>query len=148
MINSIIEAIAIALNGEFGDEYKTYTEEQKQGLTEPCFFISCINPTHELFFWKRYKRENMFVIQYFPEDHEQERLECNAVAERLYSALEWITVKYDSETGDPVMGTKMHYSIEDGILSFFVNYNLFVRKELGGDPMEDLTINQIEKAVN
>lgn len=143
MINSIIEAIAIALNGEFGDEYKTYTEEQKQGLTEPCFFISCINPTHELFFWKRYKRENMFVIQYFPEDHEQERYECNAVADRLYLALEWITVDEDL-----VMGTKMHYSIDEGILSFFVNYNLFVRKEFDGTPMEDLTINQIEKAVN
>ena len=42
MINSIIEAISIALNAEFGDDYTTYTEEQEQGLKEPCFFISTL----------------------------------------------------------------------------------------------------------
>ena len=45
MINSIIEAISIALNAEFGDDYTTYTEEQEQGLKEPCFFISTLEPT-------------------------------------------------------------------------------------------------------
>jgi len=40
MINSIIEAISIALNAEFGDDFTTYTEKEEQGLKEPCFFIS------------------------------------------------------------------------------------------------------------
>ena len=43
-VNMIIEAIAAALNGEFGEEYTVYAEDVKQGLSEPCFFISCINP--------------------------------------------------------------------------------------------------------
>lgn len=44
-INSIVEAIGAALSEEFGDEVTVYAEEIKQGLLEPCFFISCINPS-------------------------------------------------------------------------------------------------------
>ena len=84
MINSIIEAISVALNGEFGDSYKTYTQDVKQGLKEPCFFVSCINPTHRLFRGKRYFKENQFCIQYFPQDKRQANEECNAVADWLF----------------------------------------------------------------
>ena len=62
MINSIIEAISISLNEEFGDGYETHMEEIKQGLKEPCFFITCLNPTTELFLGKRYFRTNQFCI--------------------------------------------------------------------------------------
>ena len=31
MINSIIEAISIALNAEFGDDFTTSTEKEEQG---------------------------------------------------------------------------------------------------------------------
>ena len=49
MINAIIEAISVALNGEFGDSYEIHMEEIEQGLEEPCFFIFCLNPTNDLF---------------------------------------------------------------------------------------------------
>ena len=39
MINEIIEAISVALNEEFGDEYEIYRESVRQDLKEPCFFI-------------------------------------------------------------------------------------------------------------
>ena len=58
MINALIEAASISLNGEFGDGYEIHMEEIKQDLTEPCFFISCINPASSLFLGKRYFREN------------------------------------------------------------------------------------------
>jgi hypothetical protein len=58
MINSIIEAISVSLNGEFGDDYEIHMEEIKQGLKEPCFFIACLNPTNNLFMGKRYERTN------------------------------------------------------------------------------------------
>ena len=67
MMNSIIEAISVALNEEFGDGYKIHMEEIRQGLKEPCFFIQCLNPTHELFLGKRYLQSNQFCIQYFPQ---------------------------------------------------------------------------------
>lgn len=123
MINSIIESISITLNAEFGDKYKIHREEKRQGLKEPCFFIQCLNPTEELFFWKRYFRQNQFCIQYFPEDKQHKKQECHAVAERLFSCLEYLDVG-----GDPVMGTKMRYEVADGILHFLVNYDLFVYK--------------------
>ncbi len=136
MINSIIAAISIALNKEFGDGCKNYTEEVKQGLEEPCFFISCINPTHTLIRGRRYFRGNAFCIQYFPAVHGREREECNAVAERLYSCLEWITA-----AGNLVRGTKMRGEVVDGILNFFVDYDLIVCRPEDMNPMEEIVEN-------
>ena len=135
MINSIIESISIALNAEFGDKYKTHREAKRQGLIEPCLFIQCLNPTEELFFWKRYFRQNQFCIQYFPENKLHEKEECYAVAERLFSCLEYLDVG-----GDLVMGTKMKYEVTDDILHFFVNYDLFVYKVAESVPvMEEVS---------
>lgn len=128
MINSIIEAISITLDAEFG--YETHMEEIKQDLVEPCFYISCLNPTVELFLGKRYFRQNQFVIQYFPESDNEQR-ECNSVAERLMWSLEYITLD-----GDLTRGTAMKYEVIDGILSFFVNYDCFVYRLEENTPME------------
>ena len=134
MINSIIEAISISLNEEFGDGYETHMEEIKQGLKETCFFITCLNPTTELFLGKRYFRTNQFCIQYFPETNEKQR-ECNGVAERMLQCLEYITIYGEDK---PIMGTKMKYEVVDGVLNFFVNYDCFVRKIEQQTPMESL----------
>ncbi|MDE7298556.1 MAG: hypothetical protein K2N94_06965 [Lachnospiraceae bacterium] len=134
MINSIIAGISIALNKEFGDSCKNYTEEVKQGLEEPCFFISCIHPTHRLLRGRRYLRENMFCIQYFPADEGRAKEECNAAADRMVSCLEWITVD-----GALVRGTGMSAEVEDGILNFFVNYDLLVCRAEDADPMEEIS---------
>lgn len=119
MINSIIEAISVSLDAEFG--YETHMEEIKQGLTEPCFFISCLNPTTELFLGKRYFRTNQFCIQYFPQSHEDKQRECNDIAERLIWSLEYIDLD-----GNLTRGTEMKYEVVDGVLNFFVNYNCFI----------------------
>lgn len=134
MINSITQAISVSLNAEFGDEYTIYTESVEQGLCEPCFFVFCINPTNRVFFGKRYFRENGFCLQYLPGDKDQAREECNAVAERLYTCLEYITV-----AGDLIRGTKMSYEVVDGVLSFFVNYDLFCYKAVPSDAMEKIS---------
>lgn len=136
MINSIIESISISLNAEFGDDYTTYTESVEQGLKEPCFFLFCLNPTNRVFLGKRYFRENQFCIQYFPADKDRTKEESNAVAERLFSCLEYISV-----TGDLVRGTKMKYEVVDGILNFFVNYDLFVYKVVASDTMDAISEN-------
>lgn len=134
MINSIIEAISISLNAEFGDKYTTYTESVEQGLNKPCFFVSCINPTNRVFLGKRYFRGNQFCLQYFPADKRQAKEECNTVAERLFSCLEYITV-----TGDLVRGAKMRCEVVDRVLNFFVNYDLFVYKVTDSDSMEEIS---------
>ena len=134
MINSILDAISITLDAEFnvsdGDAYEIHTEEIKQDLTEPCFFIACLNPTTKLFLGKRYFRSNSFCIQYFPESDKKQK-ECNAVAERMTWCLEVITMG-----DDPIRGTKMKYEVVDGVLQFFINYDCFVYRVEVTTPME------------
>lgn len=123
MINKIIDGISEAINSEFGDTYNIFTESVEQGLVEPCFSILCLNPTNNLFRGKRYYRENKFCIHYFPSTDEK-NIECNSVLERLYNCLERITVDEDL-----VNGTNMNSEIVDGVLNFFINYNIFVYKQ-------------------
>ncbi len=134
MTNSIIEAISISLNEEFGDGYEIFTEELEQDLKEPCFFIFCLNQKPELFLGKRYFRELPFCIQYFPQSANAQS-ECNAVGERMWCCLEYITI-YGEEK--PIRGTKMKYEVVDGVLNFFVNYDNFVIKQEQQTPMETL----------
>ncbi len=130
MINSIIAAISVALNAEFG--YENHMEEIKQDLVEPCFFIQCVNPTSELFWGKRYFRQNSFCIQYFPKGEDKQR-ECNEVAEKMIWCLEYITVD-----GQKMRGTKMKYKVVDDVLNFFLNYDCFVYKVKTDEAMETL----------
>lgn len=132
MINSIIEAISVALDGEFGDGYEIHMEEIRQGLKEPCFFIQCLNPTVEHFLGDKYFRTNQFCIQYFPETGEKRR-ECSAVAERMWRCLEYVT----RDGGErPMRGTRKKYEVVDDVLHFFVNYDCFVHH--GGERRESM----------
>ena len=124
MINSIIEAISVALNGEFGDDYGIHMEEIEQGLEEPCFFIFPLNPANRLFIGNRYFHTNPFCIQYFPASKEKQR-ECNGVAGRMHGCLEHVTVGRGSK---PIRGTKMKHEVVGGVLNFFVNYDCFTCK--------------------
>lgn len=136
MIDAIINAISIVLNAEFDDKpnLTVFKEEIRQGLEEPCFFIQCLNPTHNLYLGRRYYRQNQFCIQYFPasEDYEEE---CNNVAERLMWCLEYITCIGDEKA---IRGTQMHCEIVDGVLNFFINYDCFVFKVVELEKMQEL----------
>lgn len=139
MINSIIAGIGVAINTEFGDDYTIYAESVEQGLEEPCFFVSCIDPTNRLFVGRRYFRTNQFCIQFFPQNRNREKEECNEAAERLFSCLEYITVDRDL-----LRGTGMKSEIVDGVLNFFVNYDFFEIKPDNSDN----SMSEISKTVN
>lgn len=124
MINKIIDGICVAINSEFGDPYEIYTESIEQGLIEPCFSVVCLNPTISQILGDRYFRTNQFCIHYFPSSSEK-RSECQSVLERLISALEYITVD-----GDQCRGTEMHCEMVDEVMSFFVNYDMYVYKDV------------------
>lgn len=142
MINTLIKAISIALDAEFQEkEYGIHAEIIKQDLEEPCFFISCINPTRKLFFGKRYFMQNQFVIQYFPESEEDLQSECNAVAERMFECLECIA----DTTGEVFRGTKMNYQVIDDVLNFFVNYDCFVYRVEQEVSMESMEAKEMVK---
>lgn len=141
MINKIIDAISISLNSQFGDGYEIYTESIEQGLKEPCFSVFCLNPTNDLFRNNKYFRNNQFCIQYFPSTSEP-KTECNTVLEKLYDYLELITIVENETTNSVTRGSRMKGEVVDGVLNFFVNYNMFVYKvETPADSMENLQVD-------
>lgn len=131
MIEKIIDGILSAIHGEFGDGYKLYTEEVKQGLKTPCFFILCINPNIKRFRGQRYLHSNQFMIQYLT-DNKDIKAEHADVAERLYSCLEYITVD-----GDLMAGKDMSVESMDEVLNFGVNYDMFTYRPKAGINMEE-----------
>ena len=45
MNKELMIGISVALDRAFGGRYEIYTEENKQDLKMPCFFISLVQPT-------------------------------------------------------------------------------------------------------
>ena len=137
MVNDLIDAISIKLNQVFGDGKRIYSETVKQGLQEPCFFIAVLNPLQTQMIGNRYFRQHPFDIHYFPAVQDNTN-ELQEMASNLFDALEYITLT----NGDLVRGSEMHYEVVDGVLHFFVDYNMFVNKvEVPADNMETLTVN-------
>lgn len=135
MLNETITGLAQKLDQLFG--YEIYTDEVEQGLNEPCFFIVCLTGRQEQEIGTLYEREQAFDIHYFPQAHKPTR-EINDVADTLHMELEYITVD-----GNLVRGSKMRHEVIDGVLHFFVNYDIRIRKVVEPGPyMEDLEINE------
>ena len=141
MINKIIDGICEKLNESFGDGYEIYTELKNQGLKEPCFSVTCVNPISSQVLGNRYFRNNLFSILYFPASKEP-KSECYAVLEKLYLALETIKIKEtlpDNTVKESlVRGTNMHGELVDGVLNFLVNFNMFVYQVEDVDLMEEV----------
>ncbi len=123
ILGEIVAGISRAINSEFGDKYKIYAESVEQGLEEPCFFIQSLTNDFKQELGNRYYWENLFCIQFFPEDLHNPSGECCDVSQRLFLCLEYIMID-----GKPLRGIKMNCKIIDEVLNFFVNYNVFVHK--------------------
>lgn len=123
MINKIIDGISVKLNQVFGDGVKIYSEDVKQGLNEPCFFIAVLNPSQVNVIGNRYFRQHPFDIHYFPAVVDSNN-ELQNMASDLYEALEYIVLV----DGDLVRGIKMNHEVVDGVLHFFVNFDMYVKK--------------------
>lgn len=140
MIQQIIDGVIVALQAAFPEVTRVYTEEVKQGFKEPCFILRLLNPTNEQFLGNRYYRTNLLSVQYVPESTTDAKAECYDVNDRLFRALEYITVG-----GDLQRGTNMNGEYFDGTLAFFVNFNMFIKIESELDPMEQLTVENQAK---
>ncbi len=124
MIQNIIKGIAKAINQEFGDNYEIYSEDVSQGLKEPCFSIVHLMTTNTQRLQPRYLRQYDFDIHFFPKDKINTKRECHEVAERLFLCLEYIFF-----LDNTLRGIKMRDEIVDGVLHFFITYELFVERE-------------------
>ena len=134
-INSLITSLFIKLSQEFDDHINIYSENVEQGFDKPCFFIASVNSSNKNLLGKRYLRKNSFDIKYFPEVENNN--EMQEIASTLYDVLEILTL----ENGDKIRGTKMNHKVLDGVLHFYVNFDMVLKRiENVSDYMEDIEI--------
>lgn len=139
MLENTITGISRALYDAFGEEYERYVDKVTQDLNEPCFLIIPLNQGREQKLGRRYELSQSFDVHYFPKS-EDNTLECAGVLERLYDVLEYITV-----SGDLVRGTDMRGEIVNGVLHFFVDYNVFLWRPEEKAAMEEADISVMER---
>lgn len=147
MLNKIITGISQKLDEEFNTKenegYIIHTENVEQGLDEPCFFIFSLKPSSKQLVGNRYERKYPFDIHFFPNTELVDGVstinnQINEVTERLFTALEYITVD-----NSLVRGTSINAEKVDDVLHFFINFNMIVKKETEPiDTMGSLTIKQ------
>lgn len=129
MIEEIVAGISSKIYETFGEDYEIHSDRVPQDLNEPCFIILPLTHTQQSKLsnsvYKRYYRRYPFNIQFYPKRNGNQYSENQIVAEKLYECLEYI----ETDVG-LLRGSNMRYSVEDKeLLSFVVNYNLFVRRD-------------------
>lgn len=141
MLNETMTGIARKLNATFGNGYEIHIDEVKQGLKEPCFLLICLTGRQQQEIGPAYNREQAFDLHYFPKAKNY-TTEVNSVVDTLNMELEYITVD-----GNLVRGSKMKHQVIDGVLHFFVNYDIRIRKVIDPEPvLENLEL--IERVKN
>lgn len=136
MLEKIINGISNQLFNVFGADYKIYADNKvQQGLKNPCFFISVLNPSHKNYINGRFFRSYPFMVQYFPKD-ENDNFELYSVGEKLIEGLEYITL----ENEDLLKGINLKYEIVDNIVNFQITFNLFMQKQIEKNNMDNIQI--------
>lgn len=121
MIKELVSAISKTLHEHWSGAYTIYKENVPQNFDEPCFVINYVAQYGSPQLPTRHLIKNKFDIHFFPKQGENEKSQMYAVADELYFALQYIKV-----LDNFVRGTKMSSEIVDGVLHFFVNYDVFV----------------------
>ena len=134
-VKNVLSAVSAALAAEFGG-FEIFLDSVPQGLAPPCFTVSC-SPSVKQVIGKRFRRDFDLCIHFFPGTDEPYG-ECADVEERLYPALQYITVD-----GDMLRGENMSQKFSDGVLSFNVSFGTFVLDSEKAETMEQLTMYNV-----
>jgi len=94
-------------------------EEFPQGVDPPRFFVRLLEPGHVRELGRRFRRRYPFAIRYFAAAPTNDDL--YDIAEQLTQAVAWITLE-----GRPLPGLDMRFQIENGVLEFWVAYEMLV----------------------
>lgn len=132
--NNIIDGVSIKINELFGDKYEIYTEDVKQGLELPCFFIKMLQSNKKRLIGNRFENTINLVIHAMLNDVGNKTEELNNIADKLYK-LEYITLI----NKDIIKGYDMKSEKSDSALLFFITYKYFTIIYNDKYKMENLT---------
>ncbi|MFS8534844.1 MAG: hypothetical protein FWJ65_06755 [Limnochordales bacterium] len=124
-VNDVRYGVMSALSAQFPG-IKIYGEPITQGFEEPCFFVKLLEASHEKAVGRRYVRTHSIDVHYF----DATNAALHDMAEQLYDCLETIQV-----AGTLCRGRSMSHEIVDGVLHFFVQYDLHVMRERPTAPL-------------
>ncbi len=133
MINDIITGISLKLNEHFGDGYRIYKNDVKQGLKEPCFFIAVLAPSRTDQLGERWRMDMPFDVQYIPKA-EGDNAELYDVEVTLMDILSSITLP----DGSSYRGRNIYCETVDSVLHVFVTYTAWLRRRADGILMNEL----------
>ena len=131
----IVTGISQKLDDVFGSSYAIYTDEKKQDFKEPCFFIMDLTAEQKQIINIRYFRQYRFDVQYFPQSKNTANTECRNIKDALFMAMEYINLG-----GSLIRAAKMRAEIQDNVLHFFVDYDVFVIRQLEAIPKMQILI--------
>jgi len=134
MISKIVDAISLAVNAEFGDDCKIYTEIVEQDIKRPCFFIACLGFSSEQQRDKRYLLKHQMTVQYLTSSTEP-NAELYGVVGRLNKCLECISID-----GDLTRSSKSKAEIMDELLSLTIDYDFYVIEKSEEQKMESVSV--------
>lgn len=132
MLNDILNAVTRRLSELFGENYTIYTDKAGQEFRKPCFFVRISETSERPMIGRRYFRRTGIAVQYLA--IEESSREENQVLDILMEGMEAITL----ENGRQLTGTNRKSGTEEGIATFYVNYDQFIVKEKEETPMEEL----------
>lgn len=140
--NEIINGISIKIFQLFGNDYKIYSKNVKQGLENPCFFIQIINSHDKPYLDSRRIRKTHFMIDYFPADDEENE-SLYDVAEKLTDGLKFIKLQDDSI----LMGNNISHNVDydEEVLHFEIYYDVPLINTDSVETMEILELEQRQK---
>lgn len=131
MVKEVIDEVVLGIAAKIKEIYKgkenypIYTDRTEQGEERPCFFIKTLidERKRETGLQDDYYRDllNIVVIGYTLDSNTEI---LHSMIENLYD-LEYIKLS----DGSQIRAMKLHPKIEDDVLHFFIDYNLFIKKE-------------------
>lgn len=124
--NDIVIALSNKIDDIFKGKYSVYTDENKQDMKVPCFFIRNFDFSTNKFFDNRYEKRYMFELTFFTGNKEKS-FENGNVKESLNDELEYLKV------GESVLRCRNFECKEmDGVLicTFIYRFPVLRQKEV------------------
>lgn len=120
MLNDIVNGITVRLHELFGDTgCEIYTDDMEQDIAEKCFFVNALEISQANALGPRKYRGHSFNLTYISKAGKSD---LNDVRDKLLQGMELIALK----DGSLMRGFGMRGEIVDGVLQFFVEYNVYI----------------------